>query len=148
MNVLRSIAAVVTGLIVSNAVFFLVGTIANRLYPTPPELMDPQTPEATALRVATTATNSLILVVLGSALGGFTGGVTSGAIVKERAIVVVGIVAGVLCLWGLYSWYVFYPARLWFPVGLLISFPLFTSLGAIAVDILRKRLTAQNKPPA
>ena len=139
MNIWRNLAAVSAGLIVSNAVFFLVGMIANRFYPTPPELMDPQTPEATALRVATTATNSLLLVLLGSSLGGFAGGITSGAISNDKRIAVVGTLAILLGLWGMYSLYVFFPARLWFPIGLLVSFPLCAGLGGIAATVLLKR---------
>ena len=135
----RTIVAVIAGLIASQGVFFLLGMLANRLYPTPPELMDPQTPEATALRVATTAANSLLLVLVGSALGGFAGGIIGGAVARERAIVAVGIIAGLLSLWGFYSWYVFYPARLWFPLGLLTLFPLFTGLGGFVTTLLPKR---------
>lgn len=135
----RTIVAVIVGLIASQAVFFLLGVFANRLYPTPPELMDPQTPEATALRVATAAANSLLLVLLGSALGGFAGGIIGGAIARGRAIIAVGIIAGLLSIWGLYSLYVFYPARLWFPLGVLTLFPLFTCLGGFVTTLLPKR---------
>lgn len=139
MNVWRNLAAVIAGLIVSNAVFFLVGMIANRFYPTPPELMDPQTPEITALRVATTATNSLLLVLLGSSLGGFAGGITSGVIANDKGIAVVSALAVLLSLWGMYALHVFFPARLWFPIGLLVLFPLCTGLGGIAAAVLLKR---------
>ena len=46
----RKMLAVVLGIIVGNGVFFLVGIVADRIYPTPPGLLDPQTPETTALR--------------------------------------------------------------------------------------------------
>ena len=52
---MRKILAVVLGVLVANVVFFLGSVAADRFYPTPPELMDPQTPEATALRVAAAA---------------------------------------------------------------------------------------------
>ena len=139
MSVWRNIVAVIAGVIVSNMVFLLLGMVANRLYPTPPELMDPQTPEATALRVATTAASSLLLVLLGSALGGFVGGLIGGVVANEKTVAVVSVIAALLSLWGFYSLYVFYPARLWFPIGLLVSFPLFTFVGGFLTVLLQKR---------
>lgn len=82
----RKMLAVVLGIIVGNGVFFLVGIVADGIYPTPPELLDPQTPEATALRVATAEATGLLLVLLGSALGGFFGGIIGAAVAKERIV--------------------------------------------------------------
>ena len=80
----RKMLAVVLGIIVGNGVFFLVSIVADRIYPTPTELLDPQTPEATALRVATAEATGLLLVLLGSALGGFFAGIIGAAVAKER----------------------------------------------------------------
>ncbi len=129
----RKMLAVVLGIIVGNGVFFLVGIVADRIYPTPPELLDPQTPEATALRVATAEATGLLLVLLGSALGGFFAGIIGAAVAKERIVSVTSAIGGLLALWALYSLYVFYPARLWFPIGMLISFLLFSYLGGLVI---------------
>ena len=82
----RKMLAVVLGIIVGNGVFFLVSIVADRIYPTPTELLDPQTPEATALRVATAEATGLLLVLLGSALGGFFAGIIGAAVAKERIV--------------------------------------------------------------
>ncbi len=93
--------------------------------------MDPQTPEATALRVATAEAHGLLFVLLGSALGGFSGGVVGVKIAGEKASLIACAIGGLLSLWAFYSFYVFYPARLWFLIGMLVSFLLFSYLGGI-----------------
>ena len=134
---MRKILAVVLGVLVANVVFFLGSVAADRFYPTPPELMDPQTPEATALRVAAAETNGLVLVILAAALGGLVGGFIGAKIAKGKTLAVTNAIGGLLSLWALYSFYVFYPARLWFPIGMLIAFLVSTYLGAL---VARKSL--------
>ena len=90
----RKILAVVLGVIVGNGVFFLVGIVADRIYPTPSELLDPQTAEATALRVASAEATGLLLVLLGSALGAFFAGIAGAAAAKERIVTVTGAIGG------------------------------------------------------
>lgn len=138
---LRKLLAVILGLVAGNAVFLLVSIVADRLYPTPPELLNPQTPEATALRVATAETIGLLLVLLGSALGGLAAGLLGAAVARERILPVCLTIGSLLSLWALYSFYVFFPARLWFPIGMLISFLLFSYLGGLAIVELRKNRT-------
>ena len=140
---LRKIIAVALGVIVSNVVFLLSGAVANRMYPTPPELLNPQTPEATALRVAAAETNGLLMVLLGSALGGFLGGVIGAKVARGNMVAVTGAIGGLLSLWAFYSFYVFYPAKLWFPIGLLISFLLSSFIGGLAIKGWRKNKTAR-----
>ena len=139
VSTLRKILAVILGTIVANGVFFLVGIVADRIHPTAPELLDPQTPEATALRVATAEANGLLLVLLGSAVGGFFGGIIGAAVAKERIVSVTSATGGLLSLWAFYSFYVFYPARLWFPIGMLISFLLFSYLGGLVIILSQKK---------
>ena len=138
---LRRIFAVILGVIVGNVVFFLVGIVADRIYPTPPELMDPQTPEATALRVATAQANGLLLVLLGSALGGFLGGIIGANVAKEKVVSVTSTIGGLLSPWAFYSFYVFYPARLWFPIGMLIAFLVSSYLGGLVIMQSQKKKT-------
>ncbi len=136
---MRNFLAVVIGVVAGNAVFFLVSIIADRAYPTPPELMDPQTPEEVALRVDAAATNGLLLVALGSVFGGFTGGVVGASVATGARICVTAAIAALFSLWGLYSFYVFYPERLWFPLSLLAGFLIFTCLGSLAVYMVAFR---------
>jgi hypothetical protein len=126
---MRKIIAVVLGVIVANVVFFLVSVAADRFYPTPPELMDPQTPEATALRVASAEAVGLVLVLLGAVLGGLAGGFTGARLAKTSAFIVVSAIAALQSLWAVYSFYVFYPDRLWFPAGMLVAFLIATYAG-------------------
>ncbi len=137
---MRSLLAILAGVIAANVVFFIVASGANLLYPTPPELMDPQTPEETTARVDAADAVGLLLVVLGGALGGLAGGVAGAIIAGRKNWRPVAAIAGLLSLWGVYSLWVFYPDRLWFPIGLLLAFPLFSCLGGFAGSaIARKR---------
>ena len=129
---MRNILAVILGVLVANVVFFLGSVAADRFYPTPTELMDPQTPEATALRVAAAETNGLVLVILAGALGGLVGGFIGAKFAKGKTLAVTSAIGGLLSLWAVYSFYVFFPARLWFPVGMLIAFLVSTYLGGLA----------------
>lgn len=130
-DLMRKFLAVVLGVLVANAIFFLGSLIANALYPTPPELMDPQTPEATALRVATAETNSLGLLILAGAVGGFLGGIVGAKVAKGSTLAVTSAIGALLAPWAVYSFYVFFPARLWFPIGMLIAFFISTYLGGV-----------------
>ena len=135
----RKVIAVLLGAFVANVVFFLVSMVADYLYPTPPELMNPQTPEATAQRVETAERNGLLLVLLGSALGGFVGGMIGAGVAKDRKMIVASAIGALLSLWAFYSFYVFYPARLWFPAGMLLCFLLLPGLGSLLVGSLKGR---------
>ncbi len=139
MESLRTGLAVIVAVVVAHVVFFAMGFAGEALYPTPPELLDPQTPEETAARVEGAQVGGLALVVLGSALGGLAGGL-AGALVARRVVVVAVVAGALLALWGVYSFYVFYPDRLWFPFGLFVGFPLFTVLGGLVAA--RWRMTS------
>ena len=134
---MRLLLAVVAGVAVANVVFLLAGLVGEALFPTPPELLDPQTPEETAARVEGANAGGLALVVVGSALGGLAGGAVAGVVARRRDVAVAVVVGALLSLWGVYSFYVFYPARLWFPIGLFVCFPLFSVLGGLAAARFR-----------
>lgn len=128
----------VLGIVVANVVFMAMGFLADALYPTPPELLDPQTAEETAARVEAANTGGLALVVLGSAMGGVVGGAVGGMIARKKAVAAAVAIGALLSLWGVYSFYVFYPERLWFPIGLFVGFPLFSLLGGLGVAQWRR----------
>ncbi len=109
---MRKIAAVIAGAVVGSATLFIVGFIANLINPTPPELMDPKTPEAVVERVAATTTGTWLTVILGLALGAFLGGVAGARLVKEKTAWVTTAIGLVLSLWAFYTFYVVYPAYL------------------------------------
>ncbi len=128
---MRNILAVILGVLVANVVFFLGSVAADRFYPTPVELMDPETPEATALRVASAETNGLVLVLLAGALGGLVGGFVGAKVARGKFLAVTNAIGGLLSIWAVYSFYVFFPARLWFPLGMLVAFMASTYLGGV-----------------
>ena len=130
---MRKILAVILGAVIGSITFFMVGVIANALHPTPPELMDPATPGAVALRVASTSTGTWLSTIFGLALGAFLGGVTGARVAKEKTIWVTSAIGSVLSLWAFYTFYIVFPAVLWVPIGMLISVFLFSYLGGFVV---------------
>ena len=100
-RVLQGVLAIVVGVIVGNFVLLAGGAVSNAVYPTPPELMDPQTPEETAERVDAARTGGLALVVLGAALGGLAAGASAGYVARRQALPVAVVLAVLLALaWG------------------------------------------------
>lgn len=136
---MRKILAVILGAVVGTIFFFLVGVIANAIHPTPPELMDPATPEAVAQRVASTPTSKWLSTIFGLALGAFSGGVIGARVAKERIVWVTSTIGLVLSLWAFYTFYVVFPAVLWVPIGMLISVLLFSYLGGFVITRYQPR---------
>jgi len=76
----------------------MVGLIANAIHPTPPELMDPATPEAVAQRVAATPTFTLLSTIFGLALGASLSGTIGAKVAKEKIFWVTSAIGLVLPL--------------------------------------------------
>ena len=142
---MRKILAVILGAVVGTGFFFLAGVIANAIHPTPPELMDPATPEAVAQRVASTPTSIWLSTMFGLALGAFSGGVIGARVAKEGIGWVTSAIGLVLSLWALYAFYVVFPAVLWVPIGMLISALLFSYLGGFVVMRSQRNKNAPTK---
>ncbi len=130
---MRKILAVILGAAVATITLLLVGMIANAIYPTPPELMDPATPAAVALRVASAPMITWFSTLFGLALGAFIGGVIGARVAKEKIVWVTSAIGLVLSLWAFYTFYVVFPAVLWVPIGMLISVFLFSYLGGYVI---------------
>ena len=130
---MRKILAVILGAAVATIIFFMIGVIDDALRPIPRELMDPATPEAVAQRVASTPTSKWLVVMFGLALGAFLGGITGGAVAREKTAWVTSAIGLVLSSWAFYTFYVVFPAVLWVPIGMLISVFLFSYLGGFVV---------------
>ena len=130
---MRKILAVILGAAVATITLFLVEMIANAIYPTPPELMDPATPEAVTLRVASAPLSTWLSTLFGLALGAFIGGVIGARVAKEKIVWVTSAIGLVLSLWAFYTFYVVFPAVLWVPIGMLISVFLFSYLGGYVI---------------
>ncbi|MBK5107810.1 MAG: hypothetical protein JJE12_06745 [Anaerolineales bacterium] len=130
---MRKFLAVILGAAVATITLLMVGMIANAIYPTPPELMDPATPEAVALRVASAPMSTWLSTLFGLALGAFIGGVIGARVAKEKIVWVTTAIGLVLSLWAFYTFYVVFPAVLWVPIGMLISVFLFSYLGGYVI---------------
>ena len=142
---MRKILAVILGAVVGSITLFLVGLIANAIYPTPPELMDPATPEAVVQRVASTSTITWLSTIFGLALGAFLGGVIGARVAIEKIVWVTSAIGLVLSLWAFYTFYVVFPAVLWVPIGMLISSLLFSYLGGFVVMRSQQKKSAATK---
>ena len=134
----RNVSAPIVGTAVGAAIFFLGGLVSTRFYPPPPELLNPQTPEANALRVASADTNGLLIVLMGCVVGGFVGGVVAASVATTRKALFSFIVGILLSSWAVYAFYVFYPQRLWFPIGILAGFLVSSILGGLSSARLKK----------
>ena len=130
---MRKILAVILGSIIATFTLLMIGMIANAIYPTPPELMDPATPEAVTLRVASAPMLTWLSTLFGLALGAFIGGVIGALVAKEKIVWVATAIGLVLSLWAFYTFYVVFPAVLWVPIGMLISVFLFSYLGGYVI---------------
>ena len=100
---MRKILAVILGAVVGTTTLLPIGFIANTLQPTPPELMDPATPEAVAQRVAFASTFTWFSTIFGLALGAFLGGVIGALVAKEKIVRVTSAIGLVLSLWAVYT---------------------------------------------
>ena len=144
---MRKVLAVILGGIVGTVVFFIVGMMANAIHPTPPELMDPETPEAVTKRVASTSTGTWLSTIFGLSLGAFLGGVTGARVAKDRIVWVTSAIGLVLSSWAFYTFYVVFPAVLWVPMGMLISVFLFSYLGGSVVERSQRKKSARAVKP-
>lgn len=133
VTTMKNLIAIIVGAVVGSAVLLIVGSIANAIQPTPPEMMDPDSPEAVAERVAAATKFTWISTIVGLALGAFVGGFIGGKIAKEMPTKVSLGIGLLLATWAFYTFYIVYPAVLWVPIVMLISVFLFAYLGGSMV---------------
>ena len=95
--------AVVLGAITGSIVFFLVGMVANVIQPTPSELMDPATPEAVALRVASAPLFTWLSTIFGLSLGAFIGGGIGARVALDKPVLITSAIGLALSLWAFYA---------------------------------------------
>ena len=145
---MRKILAVILGVAVATVIFFMIGVIDDALRPVPRELMDPATPEAVALRVASTPTSKWLVVMFGLALGAFLGGITGATVAREETVWVTSAIGLGLSPWAFYAFYVVFPAVVWVPTVMLISVFLFSYLGGFVVVQSQQRKSTPKEKPA
>ena len=137
---MRNLLAIFVGAVIGSATLLLVGMVANAISPTPPEPMDPHTPDAVAQRVDAASLSTWITVIFGLALGAFFGGGVAAGMAKEKTARVAGGVGALLSLWAVYTFFVVYPAVLWVPVAMLVVVFSFSYLGGQAAGRLRGKV--------
>ena len=130
---MRTILAIILGAVVGTIILFIVGFIANSIQPTPPELMDPASPEAVAQRVDYATMFTWLSTIFGLALGAFLGGILGAIVAKGKIVLVTSAIGLVLSPWAFYTFYIVFPAVLWVPVAMLISVLLFSYLGGVVI---------------
>ena len=140
---MRKIIVVIVGGVGGTIIFFMVGLIANAIQPTPPELMDPATPEAVAQRVASATTFTWLSTIFGSALGAFLGGTIGAKVAKEKIVWVTSAIGLVFSLWAFYTFYIVFPPVLWVPIAMLISAFLFSYLGGAVITQSQQKESAR-----
>lgn len=119
---------------IASIILFIVGMIANAINPTPPELMDPATPEAVARRVESASLFTWLTTVFGLALGAFSGGVIGAIIAREKISWITSAISLVLSPWAIYTFYVVFPSVLWVPAAMLVSVIVFPYLGGVLIQ--------------
>ncbi|HUF47127.1 MAG TPA: hypothetical protein VMM93_04865, partial [Vicinamibacterales bacterium] len=82
---IRSLAAVVAGLVAAFAVMTVVEAVGHTIYPPPPDL-DPLTPEGMAAIVAHLPTGALLFVLAAYVCGGLAGGAVAGRVARGRPV--------------------------------------------------------------
>ncbi|MDH3649761.1 MAG: hypothetical protein OEQ53_08760 [Saprospiraceae bacterium] len=111
----------------------MVGVVADVIQPTPPELMDPATPEAVAKRVDSAPLFTWLSTIFGLALGAFFGGMIGAKVAVERIVWVTSAVGLMLSLWAFYTLYIVFPTVIWVPIAMLICVFLFSYLGGVVI---------------
>lgn len=140
---MRKILAVILGVVVGTIIFFMVGVIANAIQPTPPELMDPATPEAVAKRVASATMFTWLSTIFGLSLGAFSGGMIGVKVAPKKIVWVTSAIGLVFSLWAFYTFFIVFPAVLWVPIAMLISALLFSYLGGVVITQSQKKENAR-----
>lgn len=130
MWILRSIAAVVIGLIVQSGVTFLIHSISAMVYPLP-EGVDPNDFEALGRIMPTMPIGAFALVLLAWESGALLGGAIAALIASRAPIVHAGIIGGFVLLASAMMLFLL-PHPAWMIVaGLLLPLPIALLAGKL-----------------
>src|SRR5205823_1202661 len=127
---IRSILAIVAGLVVAIILFMAVELLGGLLFPfAPPPGVDPWTnPEAMKTHIASLPLAAFLLVLAGWFLGTFCATVLALRIARRAPAVHALILCGVLLLTALLNLLSF-PHPTWFWVATFVTFPLAVAAG-------------------
>jgi hypothetical protein len=128
---LRSIFAVVLGVIVGGITVGIVEIIGHTLYPPPPDL-DASNPEALKAYIATAPMAVLLFVLLAWVVGAFTGGFVAAWIGRRAPAVHALMIGGFILLAGMATMLV-YPHPVWFWIAGIVGVPPSAYLASLLV---------------
>jgi MFS family permease len=123
----KSILAVLTGLVVGFITIYLVELVSQQVYPLPAEV-NLQDPEAMGTYMANAPAASLVLVLLAYALGSFLGGMVAARLATTKKMVHAIVVGVLLLLAGIANFYLL-PHPIWFVISAVIIYPLMSFFG-------------------
>lgn len=102
---LRTVAAVLAGLVAAIAVMMLVETVGHTIFPPPPGI-DPMDPAGMAVIVAQMSPAALMFVLLALVCGGFAGGAVAARVTNRNQLteaLIVGALLTVASLLNVFS---------------------------------------------
>ena len=119
---IRSIVAVLAGLVAGSAVNMALVSVSNAMYPLPADV-DPNDFEAFRAYVEAhgLATGAMIIVLLAHSGGSFVSGLVCGLIAK-RVWYLAAVILGILWTFGGITMLVMLPAPLWFAIADLLLY--------------------------
>jgi len=119
---MRSVLAVIAGVVAAGIIIALVEMAGQQIYPLP-EGVNPADPESVKAAMANIPTGGLLFVLLAWALGSFGGGWLAARIATQSRVLHGIIVGGIMLLAGIVNMAMI-PHPLWFwVVGVLIFLP-------------------------
>lgn len=119
---MRTILAIVVGVVLGGLVVAMVEAVAHQVYPPPPGV-DLSDPEVAREVLASAPIGALLMVAAAWALGSLAGGWVSARICNPHRLAPALIAGGILMAFGLLNLLVL-PHPLWFwPVGLIVFIP-------------------------
>jgi hypothetical protein len=119
---IRSILAVVAGLVAANLIMLAVTSVNSVLHPEIVKAVESNDPEALQTAIAAPGSIGALLIVLAAwVLGSLAGGFV-GARISQRAAVVHGLIVGGLFMAGGIANNLAYPPPLWFWVATGFAF--------------------------
>ncbi|MEO8665703.1 MAG: hypothetical protein ABI462_09425 [Ignavibacteria bacterium] len=124
----RSVLAVLAGLVTAFVVIFVVEAVGHIFYPPPPDA-DLRNPETIKLLMENAPTGSLIMLLIGWAAGSFIGGLFTAIVATKNKVTHSIITGGLLMISGISNMVlVQHPVWMWI-FGLMMFVP-FAYLGS------------------
>lgn len=141
MSILRSVLAVIAGVLAGGVVVAVIQNISSGMYSLPPGV-DISTPEALGRAMTLLPIGAFLMVLLSYAVGSGVGGFVAARIAPRAPVGHALVVGGLLMVRGLTNLTVF-PHPTWFVVVNVSEFLLFAWMGAWLATRLWPRAEGQ-----